>query len=116
MNIFFKVGVRFDADGKVTGDLLYPGDSPNPDNCHISRWENGTLNYEGLAGFTACVDYIASLHDGNIGQNRREAIVKSYTDIQKHEAALTNKFLSGIKPLLAQDKVRKQNPMWVTFL
>ena len=111
-----KVGVRFDSGGTVTGDLLYPGDSPTPDNCNISRWENGTLNYEGLAGFTACVDYIASLHVGDSGQNRREAIVKSYTDIQKHEAALSSKFLSGIKPLLAQDKVRKQKLGQILFV
>ena len=42
-----KVGVRFDAEGRIIDDHLYPGDVPSPDNCHISRWENGTPNYEG---------------------------------------------------------------------
>jgi selenocysteine lyase/cysteine desulfurase len=27
----------------------------------LSRWERGTLNFEGLAGVLAAVDYIASL-------------------------------------------------------
>ena len=34
------------------------GPFPNEENCEISRWEMGTLNYEGLAGFEACVDYL----------------------------------------------------------
>ena len=100
-----KVGVRFNSDGRLTEDLLYPGDSPTWDNCQISRWENGTPNYEGLAGFQGCVDYLACLSDGAVVGDRREAILRSYMDITRHEAALSNTFLSGLKPLLAQDKV-----------
>jgi cysteine desulfurase family protein (TIGR01976 family) len=42
------------------------------------RWEWGTLNHEGIAGITACVDYIASLAtepdgDGRGGHPSREA-------------------------------------------
>ena len=100
-----KVGVRFDGEGRLLEDVLYPGDSPCAANCQISRWENGTPNYEGLAGFVGCVDYIASLHDDNPATNRREAVVKSYLDIQKHEAAISHRFLGAIKPLLDQNKV-----------
>ena len=100
-----KVGVRFDPEGRLTEDLLYPGDSPTWDNCQISRWENGTPNYEGLAGFVACVNYLASLSDGQVAGDRREAIVRSYTDIANHEAAISKKFLSEIQPLLDQEKV-----------
>ena len=98
-----KVGVRFSPEGEA--DLLYPGDAPTPDNSQISRWENGTLNYEGLAGFIGCVDYLASLSDGEVGADRREALLRSYSDIESHEAALSSAFLSGIKPLLESDKV-----------
>ena len=100
-----KVGVRFDSEGRLTEDLLYPGDSPTWDNCQISRWENGTPNYEGLAGFVATVDYLASLSEGSVAGDRRGAVVKSYTDIANHEAAISKKFLSGIQPLLDQEKV-----------
>ena len=98
-----KVGVRFSPEGEA--DLLYPGDAPTPDNSQISRWENGTLNYEGLAGFIGCVDYLASLSDGEVGADRRGALLRSYSDIESHEAALSSAFLSGIKPLLESDKV-----------
>ena len=97
--------MRFDSEGRLTEDLLYPGDSPTWDNCQISRWENGTPNYEGLAGFVACVDYLASLSDGVVAGDRRGAIVRSYTDIANHEAAISKKFLSEIQPLLDQEKV-----------
>ena len=100
--------IRFDCGGEVTGDLLYPGDAPTEDNCQISRWEHGTPNYEALAGLVATVDYLASLHDPSAcdgGAGRREAVVRSYTDIQKHEAAISHTFLTGLKPFIAQDKV-----------
>ena len=100
-----KVGVRFSEVQAGHQDLLYPGDAPAEDNCQISRWENGTLNYEGLAGFIGCVDYIASLHDGEVGHDRRLSVVKSYADIQDHEAALSRTFLSKLQPLLDSDKV-----------
>ena len=53
-----KVGYRFQPNYQ---DILDCGPFPNEENCEISRWEMGTLNYEGLAGFEACVDYLASL-------------------------------------------------------
>ena len=53
-----KVGYRFQPSCQ---DILDCGPFPNEENCEISRWEMGTLNYEGLAGFEACTDYLASL-------------------------------------------------------
>ena len=100
-----KVGVRFNSKGEVVDDLLYPGDAPNEDNCQISRWENGTPNYEGLAGFVGCVEYIASLNNDNIGDDRRASVVSSYQNIQKHELKLSERFLSKIKPLIDGEKV-----------
>ena len=43
----------------VCADTL-PG-PPNPS--QFQRWETGTLNFEGLAGIAAVVEYIASLGD-----------------------------------------------------
>ena len=43
-----KVGLRFGEEGLVEKDVLDPGAEPTLDNCEISRWENGTNNYEGL--------------------------------------------------------------------
>ena len=100
-----KVGVRLRPGGEAEADLLYPGDAPAPENSQISRWENGTLNYEGLAGFIGCVDYLASLSDGEAGQDRRAALLRSYSDIERQEAAISTAFLSGIQPLLESGKV-----------
>ena len=105
-----KVGVRFSEEGHQ--DLLYPGDAPVPDNCQISRWENGTLNYEGLAGFTGCVDYLASLYDGEVGEERRQSLVRSYRDIQDHEVCLSRTFLAKLQPLLDSNKVGESQWLW----
>lgn len=59
----YKVGFR--ADG---ADLLDYG-PPSAENCQISPWEMGTLNYEGLAGFEACVEHFAAMggEGGSLG-------------------------------------------------
>jgi len=99
-----KVGLRFKEDGIVDKDVLDPGDVPTIENCEISRWEMGTLNYEGLAGFDACVDYIASLAgQADLGSDRNTAIAQSYQEIQMHEETLSERFLDRMKPLLDQN-------------
>eukprot|EP00090_Calanus_glacialis_P030868 TRINITY_DN5023_c0_g1_i1.p1 TRINITY_DN5023_c0_g1~~TRINITY_DN5023_c0_g1_i1.p1 ORF type:complete len:763 (+),score=154.94 TRINITY_DN5023_c0_g1_i1:281-2569(+) len=99
-----KVGLRFAEDGLIERDVLDPGDVPTLDNCEISRWEMGTLNYEGLAGFEACVDYIASLAgEMQTSSDRSLSIDLAYVEIQKHEELLSNRFLSRIQPLLDQN-------------
>jgi len=95
-----KVGLRFGKDGLVEKDVLDPGAVPSLENCEISRWENGTNNYEGLAGFDACVDYFASLGSG---EDRKDAIDEAYNDIQKHEETISQRFLERLKPLLEQN-------------
>jgi cysteine desulfurase family protein (TIGR01976 family) len=64
-------------------------------------WEWGTLNHEGIAGITACVEYIAE-----IGRklkpsvaNRRGAILAAYEEIVKYERALCERLLLGLRDL-----------------
>merc|ERR1712080_80150 len=93
-----KVGLRFSKEG-VT-DILDYGDIPNRDNCEISRWEMGTLNYEALAGFEACVDYLSSLSQTG------DCLDSAFTDIQEHEERISERFLYRLKPLLDGGKLR----------
>ena len=46
-------------------------------------WEWGTLNHEGIAGITACVDYIARIGHKLKGTfpSRREAILAAYGEM-----------------------------------
>lgn len=67
---------------------LRPAPEDAPD-----RWETGTQSFESLAGVTAAVDYLASLGSGT---TRREQIASAYASIQDHEAALADRFLTGI--------------------
>ena len=73
---------------------------PSDANCHMSKWEVGTQNFEALAGTTAAVDYLASLGDrfGGLaagGRTRRERLVAGFGAIARHEHALKRRFLAG---------------------
>lgn len=57
------------------------------------RWETGTGPFELLAGFTAAVDYLASL---GWGADRRGALDAAFTEIGAHEMALADRFLTGL--------------------
>ena len=62
------------------------------------RWEWGTLNHEGLAGFVAAVDYVAALGEpfvADAGTSRRQAIVSAFDAIANHESTLAARFLEG---------------------
>jgi len=101
-----KVGLRFTNEGEIKEDVLDPGDVPTPENCEISRWEMGTLNYEGLSGFTACVDYIASLAGNKSSLNSRSiSIDNSYRELKVHEEFLSKRFLDRIAPLMKEGMV-----------
>jgi cysteine desulfurase family protein (TIGR01976 family) len=63
-----------------------------------SRWETGTQNHEGLAGFVAAVDYLASLGSG---RERRARVVAAFHEIEAHERDLSLRFLRGIADLPA---------------
>jgi cysteine desulfurase family protein (TIGR01976 family) len=65
-----------------------PGDGPG-------KWETGTPPFELLAGFTACVDYLAGLGSG---ANRRVRLDDAYRQIGAQEAELGRRFLSGLGP------------------
>jgi len=70
------------------------------------RWETGTQNHEGYAGFVAAVDYQADVGwtSGNpAGTRRRDAIAAAFEAIGTHEASLSRRFLDGIR---AVDAVR----------
>ncbi len=57
------------------------------------KWQVGTQNYEGLAGLTAAVDYIASLGEGSTRRNRIESAARS---VAEHENAISERFLAGV--------------------
>lgn len=63
------------------------------------RWETGTQNHEGLAGFIAAVDYLAGIGTtlGSLdGPDRRAAVVAGFEAIGVHEQMLAARFLDGI--------------------
>jgi len=64
-------------------------------------WEWGTLNHEGIAGITACVEYIADLGrqvKPTVG-TRRAAIMAAYEEIVKYEGALCERLLQGLRTM-----------------
>ena len=62
------------------------------------RWETGTLNHEGIAGVTACVEYLADLgrKASPNALSRREAVLAAYTWIQHHERELGERLIRGL--------------------
>ncbi|HET7441760.1 MAG TPA: cysteine desulfurase-like protein [Terriglobales bacterium] len=65
------------------------------------RWEWGTLNHEGIAGITACIEYLAELgrHAEPSVSNRRAAILAAYRAIQQHERALAEQLAEGLRQI-----------------
>ena len=57
------------------------------------RWETGTPPFELLAGFTAAVDYLASV---GWGGDRRGALDSAFSEITAYENGLGNKFLDQL--------------------
>eukprot|EP00041_Stephanoeca_diplocostata_P024894 m.641204 g.641204 ORF g.641204 m.641204 type:complete len:768 (-) comp22628_c0_seq2:388-2691(-) len=90
-------GNRSDDGGKtgVVGENgVYdrlPADWPTPESWEICKWEQGTLNYEGLAGVEACVNYLKSIGGGDLNL--------AFQAIEAHEAALADRFLRGVQEL-----------------
>jgi selenocysteine lyase/cysteine desulfurase len=63
------------------------------------RWETGTQNHEGLAGFVAAVDYLAEAgrtFGTPSDDSRREAVRAAFEAFADHERALTRRFLEGL--------------------
>ena len=61
-------------------------------------WETGTLNFEGLAGVVATIDYLADLGRQIIPsvENRRTAIVTAMTTIHTYEQELCQHLIAGL--------------------
>jgi len=68
-------------------------------NCHMSRWEVGTQNYEAAAGITAAVDYLADLGGrfggASVGSSRADRLNCAWHAIGAHESELKLCFLEG---------------------
>jgi cysteine desulfurase family protein (TIGR01976 family) len=62
------------------------------------RWEAGTLNHEGIAGITECVNYLADL--GRVADrsvtSRRQAILSAMREIQIYERTLAEQLIIGL--------------------
>lgn len=65
---------------------------PAPDS-GPGRWETGTPPFELLAGFTAAVDYLASI---GWGGHRRGALEAAYREIKAYEDELARYFLESL--------------------
>jgi cysteine desulfurase family protein (TIGR01976 family) len=63
-----------------------------------SRWETGTLNYEGLAGLVATIDYLAELGERVLPSksNRREALVAALEASRRYERELCEQLIAGL--------------------
>ena len=61
-------------------------------------WSTGTLNFEGLAGLVATIDYLADLgyQICPSAKNRRTAIVKAMTAIHNYEQELCRYLVTGL--------------------
>ena len=70
-------------------------DYPSPE-----RWETGTQNHEGLAGFVAAVDYLAeagrTFGDATAESSRAAAVRAAFAVFGAHERALAARFLDGL--------------------
>ena len=69
-------------------------DYPSPE-----RWETGTQNHEGLAGFTAAVDYLAGagVAFGDPADGSRRAAVRAAFEVfAEHERDLSRRFIEGL--------------------
>lgn len=66
-----------------------------------SRWETGTLNFEGLAGLAAAINYLANLgyHIAPDSQSRRDALKVAMNAIKAYEMLLSNHLLVGLKQI-----------------
>lgn len=78
---------------ELTPDKLLPSPNQVP-----LRYELGTLPYELLAGFTASVDYLASLASDPSG-TRRERVLRAMHEIELHENAIHAKLEAGLEAM-----------------
>jgi cysteine desulfurase family protein (TIGR01976 family) len=65
-------------------------------------WETGTQNHEGLAGLSACIDYLAGIgrRSSPSEKNRRGALRAAFQCISEHERTLSERLVVGLRDLL----------------
>ena len=89
------LAVRHDLLDELDPYRLRPTDAyPSP-----LRWETGTPNHEGLAGFTAAVAYLAEVgrtYGAPADDSRRGAVQAAYGAFEAHECGLALRFLDGL--------------------
>jgi cysteine desulfurase family protein (TIGR01976 family) len=83
---------RRDHLAALTPYKLTPAPAAGP-----GRWETGTQSFANLAGVTAAVDYLAGLSGGE--DTRRDGLVASFGAIERHEGALSRRFVAGLTEL-----------------
>lgn len=63
-------------------------------------WEQGTQNFEGLAGMTAAIEYLASLSEITPTENNlRERLVAAFDKIKAYEKTLSAHFLAKLEAI-----------------
>ena len=64
------------------------------------RWEQGTQNFEGLAGMTVAIEYLASLSEQPATEhNLRQRLVTAFERINAYEKTLSEHFLTKLKAI-----------------
>jgi cysteine desulfurase family protein (TIGR01976 family) len=78
------------------------------------RWETGTQNHEGLAGVTACIEYLSELgqRHSNESLQRRAAIASAFECIRGHEDEIGTRLIEGLLqlPEITFYGIKKQTP------
>jgi selenocysteine lyase/cysteine desulfurase len=118
------VGVMFlrrEVADKLHSYKVRPASDDHPD-----RWENGTKNHEGLAGFAAAVDYVASLAgdpEGSGFDSRRKRVIAGMDAVEHYEAELSARFIAGLERIrharlygLGKDGVAERTPTFALRL
>lgn len=90
------VGILYAKRQHLTGLRPYkvrPASDESP-----SRWETGTLNYEGLAGLVATLDYLAELGRRLLpsASNRRAALAAALEASREYERELSEHLIAGL--------------------
>jgi len=89
---------------KLAADKIRCSDDnlPSDANCHMSRWELGTQNFEAIAGVEACVRYIGSLGErfsDSEPKSNRDKVVAGWQVVGEHENRMKEAFLTGAKDI-----------------
>ena len=97
------VGILYGKAGHLTRLRPYKV-RPAPDSIP-GRWETGTQNHEGLAGFIAAVDYLAELGarrppgesaSAPRATDRRPALLRAMQVIREYESVLCERLVAGL--------------------